>query len=178
MPPASRGGTSKEAPTVPAADGFAHASDQASELDETTVFSPESPGGRKRAVHNVQWVDPALLAVNWVRNTTTFTYDYTCAGEGSSVGAFDWFWESGWYRKNWNVTQSAASTCEWWQGQSKATYQNDTFCLLQTTRAVYDYVRVRGWYNGNVTFSRSTFVDGACTNLLRMEYSTSVTRLW
>jgi hypothetical protein len=169
-------GTSTTGPTEPSGPGYAHAA----LVDLSTSSAPASPdsaGGQKRGVHVVQWVDPFRLAVNWVRNTTTFVYDYTCADSGTTAGAFDWFWESGWYKKSSSTTHSQDPLCEWWQGETKATFQNDTFCALSTTHAVYDYVRVKGWYNGVVGFTRSTYVDGGCYDMLSMQFSVEVTRL-
>lgn len=170
-------GTSVEPPIIPSGDSYLHDSETALSADHDRPTAPDSVGGRKQGVNNVQWVDPIGLPVNWVRNTTTFTYDYTCAFDGNSGGSFGWLSISGWYRQSSSTTHLAASDCEWWQGQSKATYRNDVFCGLQTTQAVYDYVRVKGWYDGNVTFSRSSYVTGPCAPLLNMEFSTSVTSL-
>jgi hypothetical protein len=161
---------------MPTGNGYANSTEQ--------TLGPGAPqngpaavttSGRKLGIHTAQWVDPALVAVNWVDNELTWAYDGDCAYLNSDVGKSDWLWETNWSRTFWSLTNSQALNCQSWLGQSKATFKNTVFCDPNAdTWAFYDYVRVRGWADGTATFTHSSNVQGDCANLLHFETSSSL----
>lgn len=163
-------GVPQATPKTPTEKGYVVRQASAAPISAEPGQVTLAASGRNWANQSVYWKDPIGIEVNSVSTELTFSYNGTCAYSGSVLGRFYWFGLSGWSRESWAVTQSRATNCSWWLGESRATYRNGIFCAGQTTWAYYDYVRTRGWNNGTATFARSTRVAGGCTGLLTLVY--------
>ncbi|CAM4262774.1 hypothetical protein ACE3MS_08645 [Paenibacillus dendritiformis] len=115
------------------------------------------------------WEDPINLNVNSVKDNITFSYDGTTVNYIYGSDNRTWLTASGWYEKSHSIN----SYYSYLSGKAvnitvatTATYQNDTFCALNTTNVYYNPNAVTGTYIGNISGQVSTNATGGCSSWL------------
>ena len=125
--------------------------------------------------HKVWWYDVIGLTVNYDQTNISWSYDGSCALNGSASGS--WGWDAG---NHWRLISNGGTTslgCSRYIGDTWSHMQNSQFelCLGATVDTYYDLVRISGWYDGLLTGDRSTYTTyGGC--LLTLWYTWSVVR--
>lgn len=115
------------------------------------------------------WEDPINLNVNSVKDNITFSYDGTTVNYISGTDNRTWLTASGWYEKSHSISSYYSylgSTAVNITVSTTATYQNDTFCALNTTNVYYNPNEATGTYIGNISGQVSINATGGCSSWL------------
>ncbi|HET8569259.1 MAG TPA: hypothetical protein VFM93_09765 [Candidatus Limnocylindria bacterium] len=167
-------------PTAAALDTGTHLST----LTQSISTAPRIAGGKlamplatsvASGYHRVWWYDIIGLTVNYDQTNISWSYDGSCALNGSASG--NWGWDSGNW---WRLISNGGTTslgCSRYIGDTWSHMQNSQFegCFGAVVDTYYDLVRASGWYDGLLTGDRSTYTTyGGC--LLRLWYNYTVVR--
>jgi hypothetical protein len=122
--------------------------------------------------HKVWWYDIIGLTVNYDQTNISWSYDGSCALNGSASGS--WGWDSG---NHWQLISNGGTTslsCSRYIGDTWSHMRNSAFelCFGAVVDTYYDLVRLSGWYDGLMTADRSSYTTyGGCNLTLWKTWS-------